>query len=75
MNLQRVPSRLVQPGEDDDLVSGAKAMEALGSKRMNFKPGVGRAFGTLARGVFAVLESGVNDADGAKEGTVGSFFG
>ena|ERR1051326_5823978 len=74
MNLQRFPSRLVQPGEDDDLVSGAKTMEALGGKGMNFKPGVGRTFDALSRGVFAVLESGADEADGAEEGA-GRFLG
>src|SRR5262249_52411905 len=66
-DLQGFTTSLMQPGEDDDLVARAKAMEAFNGKGVNFKPGVGRTFRALSRGVFAVFESGADDADGAKE--------
>ena len=49
-------------------------MKAFKGKRMNFNPPVGRTFTTLARGVFAVFEGGVDQADGMKEGA-GGFLG
>src|ERR1051326_6347684 len=68
--LERFTAGLVQPGENDEFVSGAKAVETLSGKRMNFKPGIGRAFMALHGSALALFDRGADHADGAELGAV-----
>jgi len=52
MNLQHIPSGLMQPRQDNDLITNRKTIKRRRREWTDFEPGVGRAFGSLlGRGV------------------------
>src|SRR4029453_1947339 len=56
VNLQRIASSPMEPGQHDDLVPGGETVESLCQRLIHLEPGAGRALGTLFRCLLATLE-------------------
>ena len=67
MNFQYLAIRLMQPGDDDDLVTWVEAMERVSRECVNFKPCVGCAFGSLHWSILEMFQAGPDYADRAKQ--------
>jgi len=62
MDAVDVATRLVQPRDDDDLVTGTEPMERVHRPGVNLQPSIGSALVTLLRGVRTAAELRANDA-------------
>lgn len=66
MNLQHIAMGLVQPSQNDELVSGLESVKALRRERIHFQPGVGRALRSLFGRFSTRSESRSNHTNRAK---------
>jgi hypothetical protein len=51
----------VEPGENDQLITGGDTIQPLGKRGDQLQPGLGRAFITLAGRLLATHQNGVDD--------------
>jgi hypothetical protein len=63
MYLQNVASSLVEPGDEDDFVTGCNTLQSLCKGLSNVHPCVGRSFPALSGRCSAPRKSGAHEAD------------
>src|SRR5262249_33897330 len=63
MHLGHVAIGAVQPGDHDDVVAGRNPQEGARNVRVDFQPGVRRAFGALSRRLVQCSKRRSNEAD------------